>query len=350
MRVIIRYIVAVLVVGLGSSSARGQTGVDTVKTVPGITIRTEVDRAEMYVGDLISYTITIEYDSTYELIPPPLGANLGAFDVKDYESDIVTRLDGGRLQSKNIFTLSTFTTGDYVIPPIPVVFNMPDGTRKALLSEGVPIKVLSLLENAGDSVDIKSLKAQYEFERDLTPYYVGGGLGFLILVLIVVLIVMKLRQKKEAAEPVDLRPAWEIAFEKLALLKQKNLPQQGQFKQFYIELTEIIRIYYESMYRLNVLDMTTEEFLEAFAKLELPDGLYDRMKAFLAHADLVKFAKMIPEIERTETDFEEVHVAIEDVRTDWDRRLRPQLHEGGSGEDVLSPDTSDITDEAGVRS
>ncbi|UCG60638.1 MAG: hypothetical protein JSV52_09905 [Candidatus Zixiibacteriota bacterium] len=345
-----RYITLLLFVGIGVSGVWGQTDVDTVSAVPGITIKTEVDRAEMYVGDLITYTITIEYDSTYELIPPPLGANLGAFDVKDYQSDILTQLEDGRYQSKNIFVLSTFTTGDYVIPPIPVVFNMPDGTRKALLSEGVPIKVLSLLENAGDSVDIKPLKAQYEFKRDLTPYYIWGGLGLLVLILAAVLIILKLRQKKEISEPLDLRPAWEIAFEKLALLKQKNLPQEGQFKQFYIELTEIIRVYYESMYRLNVLDMTTEEFLAAFGKLELPEGLFERMEAFFEHADLVKFAKLIPEFERAEEDFEEVHTAIEDVRADWDRRLRPQLHDRRPGDDIMSADPAEIRDETEVKS
>ncbi|UCE23148.1 MAG: hypothetical protein JSU74_07515 [Candidatus Zixiibacteriota bacterium] len=301
-------------------------------SVPGISITTEVDRAEVYIGDLINYTVTIEYDSTYQLIPPPLGANLGAFDVKDYQSDILTRLEGGRFRSTNVFVLSTFTTGDYVIPPIPVIFDLPDSSRKALLSEAVPIKVLSLLGNAGDSVDIKPLKAQYEFLRDLTLYYVGGAAGLLVLILLAILIWLKLRRKKMAEEPVDLRPAWEIAFEKLAFLKQKELPEQEQFKLYYIELTEIIRTYYERMYSLNVLDMTTTEFLQAFEQLDLPDGLYDETKEFLGHADLVKFAKLVPERERAESDFEHVHHAVERVRVDFERRVQPQLKIGKTGD------------------
>ena len=53
-----------------------------------IEIKTSVDLAEAYIGDLITYTMTITYDSTIELVPPPLGANLGAFDVKDYQADV----------------------------------------------------------------------------------------------------------------------------------------------------------------------------------------------------------------------------------------------------------------------
>ncbi len=327
-----KYIIAGLALAvIGATCGLAQDVTDTVTSVPGISIQTEVDRAEIYIGDLIKYTVTIEYDSTYQLIPPPLGANLGAFDVKDYQSDILTRLEGGRFRSTNIFVLSTFTTGDYVIPPIPVIFDLPDSSRKALLSEAVPIKVLSLLGNASDSVDIKPLKSQYEFVRDLTAYYAVGAAGLLVLILLAILVWLKLRRKKKVEEPVDLRPAWEIAFEKLAFLKQKELPDQGQFKRYYIELTEIIRAYYERMYNLNVLDMTTAEFLEAFVRLKLPDGLYDETKEFLGHADLVKFAKFVPELERTESDFEYAHSAVEVVRADFERRLQPQLDGGEAG-------------------
>src|SRR3990170_2146812 len=119
----------------------------------------------MYIGDLVNYTITVTYDSTIELLPPPLGANLGAFDVKDYQTDISTKLPDGRLKSESHFVLSTFTTGDYIIPPVPMAFELPDGSRKILLSESVPIKVNSLLLNADDSADIHPLKAPYEFQR-----------------------------------------------------------------------------------------------------------------------------------------------------------------------------------------
>jgi len=327
----------ILALFLGPVDAPAQEAPDTVSVYPGIEITTEVDRSEIYIGDLITYTVTIKYDSTYELIPPPLGANLGAFDVKDYEPDILTRLEDGRFQSTNRFVLSTFTTGDYVIPPIPVVFNLPDSSRKALVSEGVPIKVLSLLGNEGDSLDIKPLKAQYEFKRDLRPYYFWGAIAFLVLIVVVLLIWLRLRRKRKKAGPVDLRPAWEIAFEDLAVLKQKNLPQNENFKQYYFELTDIIRRYYERMYDLNVMDMTTEEFFGAFGKLELPEGLFEGMKEFFAHADLVKFAKHIPELELCETDFDQIHDAVEQVRVDWERRLLPHLSDDSTAESQAPP-------------
>lgn len=327
MRSIKIYFIIFSLIVLSSDNILSQTqdDIDTISSLSGIEIRTSVDRAEIYIGDLITYKIIIMYDSTYELVPPPLGANLGNFDVKDYNSDLITKLDDGRIQSENIFKLSTFTTGDYIIPPIPVIFNLPNGTRKALLSESIPIKVNSLLGNVDDSTDIKPLKVQYEFERDYTLYYVWGGAAFLVLLIAAILIWRRLRRKKEEIEPIDLRPPWEIAFEKLAMLRQKNLPQDELYKIYYFELTEIIREYYGKMYALNVLDMTTEEFLEVFSEKELPENIYDRTKKMLNHADLVKFAKLIPELERTDFDFEEIHKMIENVRSDYEMKKRMEV-------------------------
>jgi hypothetical protein len=318
-RSVVRLLITALVL-FTAGGALAQGNVDTVESLAGIEIQTSVDRAEVYIGDLITYQLTITHDSTIEPVPPPLGANLGAFDVKDYETDIRSRLPDGRLQSTNKFVLSTFTTGDYIIPPIPVMFTMPDSSKKVVLSESVPIKVKSLLAQGADTADIRPLKAQYEFKRNLTPYYVWGGVILFVLALAATLIWLRIRRKKGLAMPVDLRPAWEIAFERLALLKQKDYLADGEGKEYYVELTEIARDYLGQMYRINVLDMTTEEFLLHFKEQQLPNDLYENMGRFLQHADLVKFAKLMPDRERAETDFDFVHKVIEQVRIDYLRR------------------------------
>jgi hypothetical protein len=302
---------------------------DTVESLKGIEIETSVDRAEIYIGDLITYRLIIIHDSTIELVPPPLGANLGAFDVKDYQQDIRSKLPDGRIRSTNKFVLSTFTTGDYVIPPIPVMFNMPDSSRKVILSQAVPIKVNSLLAAGADSADIKPLKEPYEFKRGLGPYYFWGGLVLLILVISARLIWLRLRKKRRATEPLDLRAVWEIAFERLALLKQRGLVAEGKHKQYYIELTEIAREYLGRIYDINVLDMTTEEFLLHFKERQLPADLHEDIGRFLRHADLVKFAKYVPERERAEADFDYVHTMVEQVRVDFERRqmITADVHE-----------------------
>ena len=297
-----------------SISAYAQTEMDTVSSLPGVEIKTSVDKADIYVGDLITYKLIIIHDSTIELIPLPLGANLGAFDVKDYKPDLVSQLEDGRTQSENSFVLSTFTTGEYIIPPIPVVFILPDSTKKLMISEPVPIKVNSLLLNTDDSLDIKPLKGQHAFVRDYSDYYLYGSLGLLLLLIIAGYIWYRMRKKAGMIEPEDLRDPWEIAFERLAILKQKNLMDAGSYKLFYIELSESVRWFLGRVYEQNVLDMTTDEFMSQFEEIKLPANVYDDTLTFLRFADLVKFAKLIPESDKIDSDFKIVYDTVEQVR------------------------------------
>jgi hypothetical protein len=326
----LRWYILVLVLIGSTATAFAQGPADTAGSLPGIEINTVVDRAESYIGDLITYTLTIVYDSTYKLIPPPLGANLGAFDVKDYQPDIESKLDDGRLESRTIFVLSTYTTGDYTIPPLPVIFILPDSTRKVMLAEAVPIKILSLLDLAGtDTLDIKPLKAPYEFPPDYTKYYVYGGIGLLVLALAAIAFGWWLWKRQRAKAQLDLRPPWEIAFEKLAFLKVQfldgSLADQLQAKEFYVQLTEIVRAYLGRIYKTDVLEMTTEEFLAAFHDVELPEEAYLNLGDFFRHADQVKFAKLMPERVRIEDDFLSAHDVVERVRVDYERRQEADI-------------------------
>jgi hypothetical protein len=304
------------------AAAQPDTPADTVSSLPGIEIETGVDQAEMYVGDRINYSVTITYDSTYQLIPPPLGANLGAFDVKDYNPDLTTRLPDGRIRNVTSFELSTFTTGEYIIPPVPVAFILPDSTVRVLMSEPVPINVKSLILSDSDSLDIRGLKDPYEFERDYTRYYLYGAIALAALLAALALWWWRRRRRTAPARPEDTRTPWEIAFERLAMLKQQGLPSATDdgFKPWYFDLTDIAREYLGRIYQRNVLDMTTEEFLHSFSSDMLPDDLYDRCRDFFRHADLVKFAKFRPEDRRIGDDFDFVYQMIDQVRIDYQHR------------------------------
>ena len=287
---------------------------DTVKSAIGITVEAAVDKSEIYIGDLINYRLTVLHDSNIVLTPPPIGANLGAFDVKDYHSDEQAKLPDGRVKLESRFLLTTFTTGDYVIPPIPVEFMLPDSTVKYLISEPVPIRVKSLLAESADTTDIRDIKGPIEFPESRALYYYLGG-ALLLITLVGAYIYWRIRKKRLGLSgPIDTRTPWEIASEQLAFLKEKRYPEEQKFKLYYIELTEIVRAFMGRVYQIPVLDMTTEEFLFAAEETRIPNEVKIRLRDFLRFGDLVKFARLAPDSDKPSGDFEEARYFVEQVR------------------------------------
>lgn len=83
----------------------------------------------------------------------------------------------------------------------------------------------------------------------------------------------------------------ERAFAELERLLRRNLPTKHLYKDFYIELTMVVRRYIERAHALHAPEQTTEEFLtEAATHPGFPPHVLARLKTFLESADLVKFA------------------------------------------------------------
>jgi len=71
-------------------------------------------------------------------------------------------------------------------------------------------------------------------------------------------------------------------------------------KEYYIQLSEIIRQYIEGRYFLDALEMTTTQLLEKMNQEQINADAIQMMREFLDACDLVKFAKYIPSDEETQ--------------------------------------------------
>jgi hypothetical protein len=103
-----------------------------------------------------------------------------------------------------------------------------------------------------------------------------------------------LRRVKEQVRILRMSPK-ERAFHELARLLARDLVRQNQVKEFYLELTMIVRRYVERAHGIRAPEQTTEEFLYAASR----DGRFGpevirRLRDFLQSADLVKFAAYHP--------------------------------------------------------
>ncbi len=93
----------------------------------------------------------------------------------------------------------------------------------------------------------------------------------------------------------------ERAMAEMQRLLNRNLPAKGLFKEFYIELTMVVRRYIERQHGIRAPEQTTQEFLEAASRQPaFTQEVVTQLKTFLESADLVKFAGQEATVAMTE--------------------------------------------------
>ena len=110
------------------------------------------------------------------------------------------------------------------------------------------------------------------------------------------------KNRKREEEPVNpelLRPADEVALEKLDAIKAQKIWKDGKVKEYQTELTDVVREYIGRRFDVQSTEKTSDETLKEVKPLLVngdlasEDGkeLYERLSKMLRTADLVKFAK-----------------------------------------------------------
>ena len=144
------------------------------------------------------------------------------------------------------------------------------------------------------------------------------GLASLVLGLWLAIRYLARRLKEHRMSPI------ERAWVELDRLLKKGLPGRGRYKDFYVELTMVVRRYVQRKYGIKAPHLTTEEF---FAELSKSNNQTieqsNNLRRFLESADLVKFAgvEATPEMADEATDSARGYLKSDSTAVDGNRQL-----------------------------
>jgi len=281
-----------------------------------ITVTAGVDRQTAYIGDLINYTIDINYDSTIVLTPPAVGINLGGFEVKDYNVGEEKRQENGRFSQNLSFKLATYTTGEFIIPSMPLEYMTPDSVFKTIAADPIKIEIKSILADTvgADTLLPRNMKPQASLPHDNTVTYIVIAAVIVVLAIVAVIYIIR-RRRQHPEDYFDPRSPFEIAMDDLKQLHDEHLPYPGDLKIYYLELTDILRRYLGRHFEFNAIDLTTEEIAEILEEWRLDKDFLERMIVFLRHADLIKFAKLVPPEDQPEKDWQTAYDLVNDSQS-----------------------------------
>ncbi|MBN1919281.1 MAG: hypothetical protein JW889_15365 [Verrucomicrobia bacterium] len=252
-----------------------------------------IDKSELSIADSFRCVIELKRGKEVAAEIPAFADLEQAFTplvVRD-RRDMPERIEDGTVIEAQEYELEPLVSGDYTIKPFTLTYTSAD-TEHTLETEPIVLKVTSL--GAGDPrAELRDIAGPVEIRMARSRFWLWLALGAAVA-LAGALVVLVRRRRHETVAP-RVRSAYEIAFDALRELRERDYVGRGMVKEFYIELSAILRWYIENRFGLHAPEQTTEEFLAAISS----DGHFDLRRRsllteFLGHCDLVKFAKYGP--------------------------------------------------------
>ncbi|MDA7797797.1 hypothetical protein N9H69_05725 [Flavobacteriaceae bacterium] len=299
-----------------------------------VELKVVVDTTTVRIGEQLNYTLQIKADSTAQVVFPeqPIFAPFELLEERP--------IDTLRAQSHYLYTkryaLIQFDSGNYFLPQQQVLVN---GFSK--IADLIPIRVDPVVVDTMSQklFDIKPLtEVKKNYDALISQLLWGLVVGLTIIGILYTYLFQKRKKELKARE----LPPFERAIEELRALENETLSEQEEFKRYYSRLTDVVRRYLEEEAKIDALESTSEELL---AKLELrkDSGLLDldratlkSLRIVLQNADLVKFAKSMPEMYTANEDRKSVELVVKETKEALPEPTEEELLEKAAYQEFLA--------------
>jgi|TARA_B100000768_G_C11275097_1_gene375532 hypothetical protein len=266
-------------------------------------VKAEIDTTNIRIGE--QFNLKISVDEIQNVIIPKL--KLKGLEVVDS-----TKTDTVKNSLIRKYILTGFDSGAFYIPQQQIFVR-----NQAYLTDSLLVNVATI---AIDTTKVKKFPIKYiksePYTFDDYKIYIYIFLAALAIIGFWIYWFVIRKRKIEEDEPTyRTLPPYEEAIYKLSELDEKLLWQNNKVKEYYSELTEIVRGYIERELKVPALEKTTDEIIESLTDFNDSNAIVTtketikKLKELLQEADLVKFAKSKPlsiEIEEDRKDAEDV--------------------------------------------
>ena len=260
-----------------------------------VTVDAKIDSTRIFIGQQVGITVDVSadagkkvefahYDSLQQMIP-------GVEVVNTSGPDTQLLNDGKRMVLTQHYVVTSFDSALYYIPPITVKVDGKDYQAKTNLA----LKVLTV------NIDTMKVDSICGFKPEMKPPFswddwkpvIWMVIGLLILAALLIYVVIRLITNKPIIHRIKLRQhiaPHKVAMQKIAQIKEDNLVQSEDSKEYYTQLTDTLRQYISERFKFSAMEMTSSEIIEHLQAENDEEALRELRELFQT-ADLVKFAK-----------------------------------------------------------
>ena len=277
-------------------------------------VTSTVDSTSIKIGAQITYHIQVETDTT-SLVVFPEGQSFSPLEmIESYAVDTVKNKDKYNLIKK--YGLTQFDSGSYTIPRQKIII----GT-KTFFTDSLKVEVNNVVIDTLKQ-GLYDIKPIIEVEKSSSNWWKYALIILLIIAAIAFILYWFIWRKKPLSEEekIALLPPYDRAKLALKTLDESRYLEQENLKDYYSELTFIIRKYLDEKVYDRALESTTDELITRLQilkdgnQVDLSKEDIRNLESILKRADLVKFAKSAPDIELAKIDRSTIDIEIDHVK------------------------------------
>ena len=277
-------------------------------------VTTNIDRDTIKIGEQITYKIEVEADTT-DFVAFPEGQSFLPLEVVE-SFKVDTTINEKRMNLIKKYGLTQFDSGSFTIPRQKIAI-----ANKFYFTDSLKVEVKNVeIDTTKQGLyDIKPLIA---VDKSPSKWWKYLLIALLILGGLAYLLYWFIWRKKPLteAEKIALLPPYDRAKLALKKLEESDYLENQALKDYYSELTLIIRKYLDEKVYDHSLESTTDELINRLLllkeanKIDLSIETIRNIESILKRADLVKFAKGAPEIALAQIDKQTIEAEIDHVK------------------------------------
>lgn len=271
-------------------------------------VKAQIETSQIRIGE--QFNLRISVNETENVILPKL-------ELKGLEVIDSARIDTLNNMLIQKYIITGFDSGAFYIPQQQVFVK-----NQAFLTDSLLVNVATIAIDTTKikKYPIKTIKAEPYTLDDFIIYIYILIAALAIIGFWIYWFVIKKRKTEEEEPTYRALPPYDEAIYKLNELDEKLLWQNNKVKEYYSELTEIVRGYIERELKVPALEKTTDDILETLKDFNEAETIstsketIKKLKELLQEADLVKFAKSKPLALEIEEDRKDAELIIHNLK------------------------------------
>ena len=283
-------------------------------------VEIKTDKNQILIGERIEYDLFITLPSQGYSINFGMPDSIPHFETIE-NGGYDTMRTGGAFVLRRKFVFTSFDSGAWYIPAMPVTLQLNDD-KKTFTTDSVLINVgYSPTDSTSELRDIKPIMEIKVV--NYTAYIVAGALLLVALIVFLLYLYLKRRARKPLPVLHSALSPYDEAMNDLKEISNYKLNVAADVKQYHSQLSFILKRYYSRIIANNLLNKTTSEFLLVMKQKEVELQQVTTVAQILRTGDAVKFAKHIPTVSESENCFAELKQVIEKLEKDKPNKIQP---------------------------